>query len=63
MLGVGTRPVPKKKLNTEKLAEAIKEAVSDPDMQKRARVMGEKIQQEDGVLQAISVIEKIASNR
>ena len=62
-LGAGTCPVPKKKLTTKKLAEAIEVAVSDPDVQKRARVMGEKIHKEDGVLEAIAVIEKIAGNR
>lgn len=52
-LGVGPRPIPKKKLTVEKLATAIRTAVEDKVMKKRAAVLGQKIRSEDGVAQAV----------
>ncbi len=58
-VGAGTKPIPRKKLTADKLAAAIKEAVSNPDFHKRAGLIGKKIRQEDGVGNAVTVIEKI----
>ncbi len=58
-LGAGTKPIPRKKLNADQLAVAIREAISNPDLQKSAEDIGIKIRQEDGVCNATAVIEKI----
>jgi UDP:flavonoid glycosyltransferase YjiC (YdhE family) len=47
-LGVGPKPIPFKKLTAEGLAAAIREAVTNPEIQKRARELGQCIQAEDG---------------
>jgi len=55
-LGVGVRPIPRKKLTAECLAAAIHQAVSDPVMRQRAAALSEKIRAEDGVGQAVKII-------
>ena len=62
LLGAGTKPIPKKKLNAEKLATALKEVLSDSGMQRRAKEIGDHISREDGVAKAIAIIEKITEN-
>jgi sterol 3beta-glucosyltransferase len=58
-LGVGTAPIPRKKLTVELLAQAIDRAVTDPIMRQRAAELGAKIQAEDGIANAVRVIESI----
>lgn len=58
-LGVGPRPIPRRQLTVKKLAEAIQSAVTDLTMRKKAAQLGERIRAEDGVAQAVKVIEKI----
>jgi sterol 3beta-glucosyltransferase len=58
-LGVGPKPIPRKKLTTERLAKAIDIAISDQTMRQRAVNLGSKIQAEDGVQRAVKVIQKI----
>jgi sterol 3beta-glucosyltransferase len=58
-LGAGPKPIPKKKLTAEKLAAAISEAVTNIDIQRNAKAIGEKITQEDGVVTAVTTIERI----
>jgi sterol 3beta-glucosyltransferase len=41
-LGAGPKPVPHKKLAYDRLAEAILRAATDPGMEKRARLLGER---------------------
>lgn len=48
-LGAGTTPIPRKELTAEKLTEAIRIAVSDPEMRQRAGELGAKIRAEDGI--------------
>jgi UDP:flavonoid glycosyltransferase YjiC (YdhE family) len=57
-LGVGPAPVPFGKLTAEGLAAAIDEAVSDGEMQQRARGLGERIRAEDGLGAAVKVLEE-----
>jgi sterol 3beta-glucosyltransferase len=59
MLGGGSRPIAQKKLTVEKLAAAIKNMVSDPLVQKKAENLGEKIRHENGIRNAVEIIEKI----
>ena len=55
-LGAGTRPIPRRRLTTERLAAAITRAVTDTAMQQRAADLGRKIRQEDGIANAIDAI-------
>ena len=58
-LGVGTAPIPRKQLTAERLAQAIQTAVSDRVMRERAAKLGEKIRSEDGVANAVTIIQKL----
>jgi sterol 3beta-glucosyltransferase len=60
-LGVGPRPIPRRRLTAERLAAAITRAVRDQEMRARAAELGERIRAEDGVGRAIEVIERQAS--
>jgi len=55
-LGVGPEPVPQKRLSVDSLAEAIRRAVTDEDVSRRAATLGERIRAEDGVARAVEVI-------
>jgi UDP:flavonoid glycosyltransferase YjiC (YdhE family) len=56
-LGVGTAPIPRKKLTVDNLAAAIKEATSNRDLEANARALGKKIQAEDGLAEAVKWVE------
>ena len=58
-LGVGPRPIPRKHLTVDNLAGAIRDAVSNIEMRKRAASLGERIRAENGIAQAVTVIEQI----
>ncbi len=55
-LGVGPEPIPFRKLTAGKLAQAIQEAVQQPEIKRRAAGLGEAIRSEDGVGNAVKVI-------
>ena len=57
-LGVGPKPIVRKKLTAENFAEAISTALNDSAMRERASRLGEKITAEDGVNQAVQTIQK-----
>jgi UDP:flavonoid glycosyltransferase YjiC (YdhE family) len=59
-LGVGPQALPYRELNAERLAVAIREAVSNDAMRARAAEIGRAIQAEDGVARAREIIETIA---
>jgi sterol 3beta-glucosyltransferase len=56
-LGVGPAPITRKRLTAERLAASITSALSDAPMRKKAAALGGKIRQEDGVAQAVRLIE------
>jgi sterol 3beta-glucosyltransferase len=62
-LGVGPKPVPRRKLTAENLAASIQAAVSDNVMRERAAALGARIQAEDGVGAAVALIEQAMRNR
>ncbi len=62
-LGVGVQPIPQKKLTAENLGAAIRTVVSDREMQRRAKALGEKIRAEDGVARAAEIIERMSLHR
>jgi sterol 3beta-glucosyltransferase len=56
-LGVGTAPIPHKRLSAERLTTALRQAVSDRGMQECAAALGRRVRSEEGVQNAIRVIE------
>jgi hypothetical protein len=58
-LGVGPIPIPRKQLNSERLAEAIHRVMTDQSMRQRAAELGAKIQAEDGVANAVAIVQDL----
>ncbi|MEN8144686.1 MAG: glycosyltransferase [Gemmatimonadota bacterium] len=58
VLGAGPKPSPQKKLTPENLSAAIREAVSDPAMRAAAEAVGEKLRAEDGIANAVGVVDR-----
>jgi UDP:flavonoid glycosyltransferase YjiC (YdhE family) len=58
-LGVGPAPIPRRKLTVDRLAQAIHEAVTNTTMRQRAGALGAKIQAEDGIANAVEVVQRI----
>jgi len=56
-LGLGPAAPPARRLTRGRLEAILKDALSNPSYQLRAKVLGEKIRQEDGVASAVRVIE------
>jgi UDP:flavonoid glycosyltransferase YjiC (YdhE family) len=57
-LGVGPPPIRRKELSVERLADAIRTAVTDDGMRDRAAELGVRIRAEDGVARAIEAFER-----
>ncbi len=57
-LGVGPKPIARRRLTADNLTEAIGRAVSDEEMRKRAASLGTSIRAENGVAQAVAIIEQ-----
>lgn len=57
-LGLGPEPVPQKHLTAERLAHAIRIAVTDAGIRQRARSCGEAIRAEDGLGNAVKIIKQ-----
>jgi sterol 3beta-glucosyltransferase len=55
--GAGPEPLPAKKLNAEEFGAAIRVAIQDPDMQRGAVELSERIDREDGAERASEEIE------
>jgi UDP:flavonoid glycosyltransferase YjiC (YdhE family) len=58
-LGVGPKPIPRKKLTAEKLTYAINEAKNNQKIINKAAALGEKLRNEDGVSEAVDIIERV----
>ena len=56
-LGVGPQPIPRSRLTADRLALALQSATTDASMQERAARLGEAIRAEDGIGNAVRVIE------
>src|SRR5205085_2800708 len=54
-LGAGPRPLPRRLLSAERLAEALRQAVGDPAIRRRALNLGRRIRAEDGLGRAVEV--------
>ncbi len=60
-LGVGPKPIPQKQLTVKKLAQAFREVTSNSSIGEKAKVLGERIRAEDGIKDAIAIIETLVS--
>lgn len=58
-LGVGPNPIPRKQLTAQRLAEAISTAITDGSMRQRAACLGAKIQAEDGIGNAVAIVNEM----
>lgn len=58
-LGVGSEPIPQKRLTSENLAAAIRKVTTDPAIRQSAHALGEMIRQENGVANAAAAIERM----
>jgi sterol 3beta-glucosyltransferase len=62
--GAGPTPIPRNQLTADKLAQALRQATSDPQMRQRAAEIGAAIRAEDGLGQAAQLIEDaVKANR
>jgi UDP:flavonoid glycosyltransferase YjiC (YdhE family) len=61
-LGVATEPLPRKQLTAAGLAERIGQATSDKAMRARAAALGKVIGAEDGIANAVALINRVASH-
>ncbi len=53
-IGVGTKPIPQRKLNAENLAQAIAQALTDESMRARAKTVSVALSSENGIQAAVS---------
>ena len=60
-MGAGPKPIPRKKLTVDKLASAIDLVINSKKYSMTAKLIGEKIQVEDGVSNAVKIIEGIVN--
>lgn len=58
-LGVGAKPIPRNSLNARRLSMAISEMVNNHAMMAKAGLLGQKLQAEDGVGNAVEFIEQV----
>ncbi len=61
-LGVGPEPIPRPRLSADRLAYAIRIAATHRPMRERAAALGARIRAEDGVGQAVRLIEAFTKN-
>ncbi len=62
-LGVGPRPIPRKRLTRTLLADGLRVAVGDRAMAGRAAALGQRVRVEDGVAAAVEVIGRFDRER
>lgn len=61
-MGCGPRPVRRRKLTAEALADALSQLDSNPGFARNAEKIGEQLRAEDGTGKAIKVIERVMAN-
>ena len=59
-LGAGSKPIPQKKLTSGNLADAIRDVMTNQAIRQNAEMLGKSIREEDGIANAIAIIEKVA---
>jgi sterol 3beta-glucosyltransferase len=58
-LGVGSKPIPYKELSVDRLREAIRFGVGNPQVRQKANELGQKIRAEKGIENALNIFEKM----
>ena len=59
-LGAGPQPIPQKRLTMKTLAQAIREVTGNSDMRDKAEALGARLRAEDGIGNAIAIIETLS---
>lgn len=62
-LGVGSKPIPRKQLTAERLANAIQEVVTNEDIRQRAAKLGKQIQTENGIESAVQIFNELEKRK
>lgn len=62
-LGVGAKPIPRKKLTAEKLASAIQEVITNQEIRQRAGKLGEQIRAENGIESAVRIFNELEKRK
>ena len=62
-LGAGPKPIPRKRLTPERLANALSVAVGDAEMRARAATLGAQLREEDGVAEAVAHLSRVARDQ
>ena len=57
-LAVGPRPLPRRRLTADRLANALRIAASDPTIRARAAEVGTRIRGEDGIASAVGTLRR-----
>jgi sterol 3beta-glucosyltransferase len=57
-LGVGPSPIPRKRLTSQRLADAISQGVTHGAMRQKASDLGQRVRDEDGVGAAVAIIDR-----
>lgn len=58
--GAGPQPIPQKQLTVDGLAAAVTTAIGNDSIRQRAMTIGQKLSQEDGVGNAVAIVERTA---
>lgn len=62
-LGVGTKPIPRKSLTAEKLANAIREVTTNQEIRQRASRLGKQIQAERGIETSVEIFHRLEQQK
>lgn len=62
-LGVGSKPIPRKRLTAERLASAIHEVMTDKNIRQRAEKLGKQIEAENGIESAVKIFDELEKLR
>jgi sterol 3beta-glucosyltransferase len=60
-LGTGPKPIPRQRLTEQRLADALRMAVSDAAMRERAAALGAQLRNEDGVATAVAHFSRLST--
>lgn len=62
-LGAGPPPLPTRRLSTERLADRLRQLTEDPGYRDQAQTLGRRLRDEDGVGNAIQVLERLSEQQ
>ena len=61
-LGVGSPPIPQKRLTADRLAEALHLVTADPAIRRRAEALGTRIRNEVGIANGVAAVEALVAD-